>query len=80
MQNTQKLQSEIGGSFGQMPSPGQNSAPPDQLKIIVNFNPRLISIMMLVLSFSSSQTPAAKERIVSFHSFYFSYLAKEKQQ
>ena len=68
MQNTRKLQFKLCGYFGQMPSPGEIPARPDQLKIIVNFNPKLISVIMLVLSFSRSQT-SAKEKIALFHSF-----------
>ena len=59
-----------------MPSSGQILAPTDQLKIIVNFNPRLISVIMLVFSFSRSKTSSAKEKIAFIVSFYFIHSAK----
>ena len=76
MQSTRKLQSKLYGSFGQMSSPGQIPAPPDQLKIIVNFNP----VIMLVLSFSRSQSASAEGKIAFRLSFYVIHSAKEKQE
>ena len=80
MQNTRKLQSEICGSFGQKPIPGQIPALSDQFKIMLTLNPRLIFVIMLLLSFSRSQTPTAKEKIAFLLSFYVIRPAKEKQQ
>ena len=80
MQNTRKLQSKLCGSFGLTASPGHIPAPPDQLKIVVKFNPKLISVIMLVRSFSTSQAPSAEEKIAFLLSFYVIYSAKEKQQ
>ena len=54
-----------------MPSPGQILELLDQIKTIVDFHPRLISVIVLVLSFSRSQTPSTEEKIafLSFQSF-----------